>query len=237
MELKYYLRGLGLGIVVTAVIMGLALSGKRTMTDEEVIARAKTLGMVENTESMLLSDAAAQEDDEAQEAEETEQVAEPAEQEPQEEATEESTEEESVMEENSQTDVTEEDNTEEEDSEDEQAVTGSQENDLAEQDAEEAADAKQPETDVSETQTEQAATGTEDTDNQKDVTITIVSGDSSYSVAKKLADAGVVLTAQSYDAYLCANGYDKKLRTGTFTIPKTASDEQIARIVTGMGNP
>lgn len=232
MELKYYLRGLGLGIVVTAVIMGLALSGKRTMTDEEVIARAKTLGMVENTESMLLSDAAAQEDDEAQEAEETEQVADPAEQEPQEAVTEEA-----VMEENSQADVSEGDNTEEEDSEDTQAVTSAQKSDPAEQDAEEAADAKQPETDASETQTEQAAAETESTDNQQEVTITIVSGDSSYSVAKKLADAGIVLTAESYDAYLCANGYDKKLRTGTFTIPKTASDEQIARIVTGMENP
>lgn len=232
MELKYYLRGLGLGIVVTAVIMGLALSGKRTMTDEEVIARAKTLGMVENTESMLLSDAAAQEDDEAQEAEETEQVADTAEQEPQEAVTEEA-----VMEENSQADVSEGDNTEEEDSEDTQAVTSAQESDPAEQDAEEAADVKQPETDASETQTEQAAAETESTDNQQEVTITIVSGDSSYSVAKKLADAGIVLTAESYDAYLCANGYDKKLRTGTFTIPKTASDEQIARIVTGMENP
>ena len=232
MELKYYLRGLGLGIVVTAVIMGLALSGKRTMTDEEVIARAKTLGMVENTESMLLSDAAAQEDDEAQEAEETEQVADPAEQEPQEAVTEEA-----VMEENFQADVSEGDNTEEEDSEDTQAVTSAQKSDPAEQDAEEAADAKQPETDASETQTEQAAAETESTDNQQEVTITIVSGDSSYSVAKKLADAGIVLTAESYDAYLCANGYDKKLRTGTFTIPKTASDEQIARIVTGMENP
>lgn len=232
MERKYYLRGLGLGIVVTAVIMGMALSGKRTMTDEEVIARAKTLGMVENTESMLLSDAAAQEDDEAQEAEETEQVADPAEQEPQEAVTEEA-----VMEENSQADVSEGDNTEEEDSEDTQAVTSAQKSDPAEQDAEEAADAKQPETDASETQTEQAAAETESTDNQQEVTITIVSGDSSYSVAKKLADAGIVLTAESYDAYLCANGYDKKLRTGTFTIPKTASDEQIARIVTGMENP
>ena len=232
MELKYYLRGLGLGIVVTAVIMGLALSGKRTMTDEEVIARAKTLGMVENTESMLLSDVAAQEDDEAQEAEETEQVADPAEQEPQEAVTEEA-----VMEENSQADVSEGDNTEEEDSEDTQAVTSAQESDPAEQDAEEAADVKQPETDASEAQTEQAAAETESTDNQQEVTIIIVSGDSSYSVAKKLADAGIVLTAESYDAYLCANGYDKKLRTGTFTIPKTASDEQIARIVTGMENP
>lgn len=232
MERKYYLRGLGLGIVVTAVIMGMALSGQKNMTDEEVIARAKTLGMVENTESMLLSDAAAQEDDEAQEAEETEQVADPAEQEPQEAVTEEA-----VMEENSQADVSEGDNTEEEDSEDTQAVTSAQKSDPAEQDAEEAADAKQPETDASETQTEQAAAETESTDNQQEVTITIVSGDSSYSVAKKLADAGIVLTAESYDAYLCANGYDKKLRTGTFTIPKTASDEQIARIVTGMENP
>lgn len=232
MERKYYLRGLGLGIVVTAVIMGMALSGQKNMTDEEVIARAKTLGMVENTESMLLSDAAAQEDDEAQEAEETEQVADPAEQEPQEAVTEEA-----VMEENSQADVSEGDNTEEEDSEDTQAVTSAQESDPAEQDAEEAADAKQPETDASETQTEQAAAETESTDNQQEVTITIVSGDSSYSVAKKLADAGIVLTAESYDAYLCANGYDKKLRTGTFAIPKTASDEQIARIVTGMENP
>lgn len=232
MERKYYLRGLGLGIVVTAVIMGMALSGQKNMTDEEVIARAKTLGMVENTENMLLSDAAAQEDDEAQEAEETEQVADPAEQEPQEAVTEEA-----VMEENSQADVSEGDNTEEEDSEDTQAVTSAQESDPAEQDAEEAADAKQPETDASETQTEQAAGETESTDNQQEVTITIVSGDSSYSVAKKLADAGIVLTAESYDAYLCANGYDKKLRTGTFAIPKTASDEQIARIVTGMENP
>ncbi len=232
MERKYYLRGLGLGIVVTAVIMGMALSGQKNMTDEEVIARAKTLGMVENTENMLLSDAAAQEDDEAQEAEETEQVADPAEQEPQEAVTEEA-----VMEENSQADVSEGDNTEEEDSEDTQAVTSAQESDLAEQDAEEAADAKQSETDASETQTEQAAAETESTDNQQEVTITIVSGDSSYSVAKKLADAGIVLTAESYDAYLCANGYDKKLRTGTFAIPKTASDEQIARIVTGMENP
>lgn len=232
MERKYYLRGLGLGIVVTAVIMGMALSGQKNMTDEEVIARAKTLGMVENTESMLLSDAAAQEDDEAQEAEETEQVADPAEQEPQEAVTEEA-----VMEENSQADVSEGDNTEEEDSEDTQAVTSAQKSDPAEQDAEEAADAKQPETDASEAQTEQAAAETESTDNQQEVTITIVSGDSSYSVAKKLADAGIVLTAESYDAYLCANGYDKKLRTGTFTIPKTASDEQIARIVTGMENP
>ena len=48
MRLKYYLRGLGIGIVVTAVIMGVsAEKQKPVMTDEQIISRAKELGMVE----------------------------------------------------------------------------------------------------------------------------------------------------------------------------------------------
>ena len=65
-------------------------------------------------------------------------------------------------------------------------------------------------------------------------TITVNSGDGSHTVAKKLADAGVVISADDFDAFLCQYGYDKKLRTGTFSIPADASDEQIAKIVTGM---
>ena len=64
-------------------------------------------------------------------------------------------------------------------------------------------------------------------------TITISHGDGSYTVARKLADVGVVTSADSFDTFLCQNGYDKRLRTGTFSIPADASDEQIARIVTG----
>ena len=48
MRLKYYLRGLGIGIVVTAVIMGVSAERQKpVMTDEQIIARAKELGMVE----------------------------------------------------------------------------------------------------------------------------------------------------------------------------------------------
>lgn len=48
MRLKYYLRGLGIGIVVTAVIMGVSANRPGpVMTDEQIIARAKELGMVE----------------------------------------------------------------------------------------------------------------------------------------------------------------------------------------------
>ena len=47
MRLKGYLRGLGAGIFISAVLMGIATSGKGTMTDAEVKERAAALGMVE----------------------------------------------------------------------------------------------------------------------------------------------------------------------------------------------
>lgn len=49
MKLKYYLRGLGIGVFFTALILIASYSQRRSMTDEEVIARAKELGMIENT--------------------------------------------------------------------------------------------------------------------------------------------------------------------------------------------
>lgn len=47
MKLKYYLRGLGIGIIITTIILSIA-SGKdsKSMSDEEVVARASELGMV-----------------------------------------------------------------------------------------------------------------------------------------------------------------------------------------------
>ena len=46
MKIKYYLRGLGTGIVVTAMLMALVAGGNKTMTDEEIKSRAARLGMV-----------------------------------------------------------------------------------------------------------------------------------------------------------------------------------------------
>lgn len=57
MKLKYYLRGLGIGIVVTAFLMGVALSGRRKeMTDDEIRTRALELGMVEEDSGVLAED-------------------------------------------------------------------------------------------------------------------------------------------------------------------------------------
>jgi len=54
MKLKYYLRGLGIGMIVTAVIMGVSVGGKtEPMTDAQVMERAKELGMVDGVLSQL----------------------------------------------------------------------------------------------------------------------------------------------------------------------------------------
>lgn len=48
MRLKYYLRGLGLGIIFAVIIMMIGFRGnKQSMSDTEIIEKAKTLGMVE----------------------------------------------------------------------------------------------------------------------------------------------------------------------------------------------
>lgn len=71
MRLKYYLRGLGIGIAVTAVIMSAAMKQQpETLSEEQIKARAAELGMVEDT---FLADKA----EEIQSRTETETVSEP----------------------------------------------------------------------------------------------------------------------------------------------------------------
>ena len=69
MKLKYYLRGLGIGILVTVLLTTVSSGQRRTMTDEEIKARARELGM---SESMVLADmqggSATGEDDKTPEA-------------------------------------------------------------------------------------------------------------------------------------------------------------------------
>ena len=58
MKLKYYLRGLGIGMAVTALILGISFSGRQgqeaqTLTDEQIRERASVLGMVDSSELTL----------------------------------------------------------------------------------------------------------------------------------------------------------------------------------------
>lgn len=62
----------------------------------------------------------------------------------------------------------------------------------------------------------------------KTVTIEISKGDDSGSVSRKLKNAGLVENAAEFDAFLMQHGYDKKLNTGTKTIDISDSWQDIA---------
>lgn len=204
MKLKYYLRGLGIGIFVTALIMGISLGGRKEMSDEEVIARAKELGMTESgaEESRVLA-----------ELENT--TEEPEEKLPEEPEQAESMQTESVQTESVQQESGEVDTMSEEESS------------LSQEETAETEKSGQQETDAG----NESGQDGEIIAGQM-VSITVVSGDDSSAVCRKLEEAGLVVSASAYDRYLCDNGYAKKLAPGTYEIAIGSSEETIAKVIT-----
>ena len=179
MKLKYYLRGLGIGILVTAVIMGVTQgSRKETLSDREIRERAAALGMVEPGNS--LADLEAAETPAATEIPEAIETP---------------------------------------------AATETPE--AAETPAATEAPAATPE--VTARPTQRPA----EEEEGSSYTFEIQAGDSSYQVAYRLQQAGLVADARDFDNYLCSKGYDRKLKTGSYEIPETATEEEISEILCG----
>ena len=189
MKLKYYLRGLGIGILVTTVILSLAGVGRKNMTDEEVVKRAKELGMVEST---LLSDLPDQTKTDEVRPTEPEISLQPETSEPEESA---STPETPVA-------------------------------------PEETPEAPEETPEAPEETPVSPEDGNPDIPAGETVTLVIGRGESSTTVSKNLKKAGIVEDAAAFDRFLCNNGYDKKIITGTYEIPYGASEEEIAKIIT-----
>lgn len=213
MKLKYYLRGLGIGILTTTVILSLAGIGRKNMTDEEVVKRAKELGMVEST---LLSDLPDQ--TKAEEVRPTEpETPEPETPEP----------ETSLQPETSEQEI----------SAEPEAGPGPETSEPEtlepEVSPEPEESASTPETPVAPEETPVSPEdGNPDTPAGETVTLVIGRGESSTTVSKNLKKAGIVEDAAAFDRFLCNNGYDKKIITGTYEIPYGASEEEIAKIIT-----
>ncbi|MDE6054318.1 MAG: hypothetical protein K2G55_11265 [Lachnospiraceae bacterium] len=64
------------------------------------------------------------------------------------------------------------------------------------------------------------------------VEIVISSGDDSGTVSRKLYNVGLIENASEFDAFLMQHGYDKRLTTGTKTIGVTDSWQEIADKIT-----
>lgn len=153
MKLKYYLRGFGLGIILTAVIMIIVThSNRNNLSNAEIINKAESLGMVMSDKSSKTKDTNKGSTIKQQiKDEETNQTTTP---EP----------------------------------------------------------AEQP--------------------LQEFVSVVIQRGEVSDTIAAKLQQAGLVQDAKVFNKYLTDNKFDGNLLTGTFNIPKGATQEEIAKILT-----
>lgn len=225
MKLKYYLRGLGTGVLVTALVLGIALShGKGTITDEEVKKRASELGMVEEFKSLEEASKEKEEEEAVKEAEEeaSKQVDESNE---------------SIVSGNDSAD--EKKNSgfgtgieKEEQTDSKQPAENekkkSEENQQAEVKEKNVTDNGQA--DHALTEKEKLAEGNV-TEAEKMVVLEVSGGDGSMTVAKKAEAAGLVSSATEFDRFLCNGGYDKKICTGKHEIPAGATMEEIARLL------
>lgn len=252
MKLRYYMRGLGIGIFVTAILMALTIHGKtERLTDEQIIERAEALGMEMKYSSDVLADTVSNntvEKDAEAAKEDTlpEQVKEETSLSNQLQA--EEMEENPLLagagvdfsadeQDNNAADTAQQDIYHEDPDAAERTETktdGSADTDSAEEGStEESAVDVQDESTADDTdQTTAAGSSEADTQAAGSKQITVSSGDGSDTVAEKLYEAGLVSDAAAYDRYLCQNGYDKKICTGVKIIPAGAGEAEIAKILT-----
>lgn len=241
MKLKYYLRGLGIGIVVTAIIMSIT-NKPEEMTDAQIKMRALELGMVEES---VLADLQAKEESADVETVEDILNQHAAEKENQEEiSAEEITDAEAENEDITATEGEEVATEETTTTENQEVVT---EETSAAENAEVTEDTAITETeddlvvdDVTEENTKDTIEESKQEDNIKDevvenyTIIQVEKGNGSEIVSRRLYEAGLVESAEEYNQFLVKNGYDRRLSVGNHEIPSGASHEEMARILCGM---
>lgn len=204
MKLRYYLRGLGIGILVTALILTIVPGEKESLSDAEIRTRALQLGMVDSS-SLTLADVQGTTAGGSQNGKQDGNAEKP--------------DAEVVTQESEATLPQEEKATPESES-----VQPQEEQPKEEQSEKELSEKKQPAQESEATQP--SAETTEDY-----ATITIKSGDGSYTVAKALEAAGLIADAKEFDNYLCDNGYSRSIGTGTYKIALGSTEEEIAKII------
>lgn len=232
MRMRYYLRGLGIGIVVTALLMGFTKGGqKETLTDAEIVERAKSLGMLES--SVLSADLGNKEEISVNDISEVNQQEETQQTEPEAETDNlTQTDSKKETETNSSTQI----DSEKEIETDNPAKTKSDaetvKSDQADS-AEKTDNSKETEPADSNEITKNDESNSSDKQGQENAAekryvVTIYSGDGSRTVANRLEEMGVIEDAAEFDRYLCQNGYDKRLTTGNHEINAGADEKEIA---------
>lgn len=213
MKLKYYMRGLGTGIIFTAVILMIVFSYKTT--DAKIMERAKELGMVKASEV---------------EKQETKPVA------GGDKNSEKTTEETTTPKESEKTTLQETTTPKESETTTLQETTTPKEPETTTM-----PETTTPKESETTTMTETTTPNQSDSDNGEQettpptgtYTYTVAKGMTSEKVSADLAKAGVIDNEKDFNSYLIVNGYANRIKTGTYTFNIGSSYEEIARAVTG----
>ena len=212
-KLKMYLRGLGMGIIVTVLILGLSGIHKEELSEEEIRAKALQLGMVDS-KAVVLS--------EVDQLSSTEGIGYTEEESP--------TEAESLVEETQATEEkspTEETTATTEKSSTEETAATTETNSPTENIS---AEQTGTEGEISKAEPERSP-GEENS--EKIAVLQIRAGSGSEGISKQLEELGLVESAKTFDQYLCDQGYARYLRIGIYEIPLGSTEEEIAKMLTG----
>lgn len=219
MKLKFYLRGIGLGIIVAVALCISAGMKNDQISDEEIIKRAEALGMVPSSETLDESvDEAIRDGLETEEMTENDASGDAA-----------------TVKVNEDIPATEPDETEV--NPDEADNSNFDETPPAAGSDGTATPKVTPTLtkEVTPAPTKEPDKDTNDTENDTEyITVVVERGSGSDTVARKIEAAGLVANASEFDRYLCNNGYDKRISAGNHKIPINAREEEIAKILCNM---
>ena len=215
MKLKYYLKGFGVGVLFATVILSVSFmfrsAGKAGMTDEEVILRARELGMeimtaaASEETSGLPEKAAAEPGETVSAVGETVMV-------PEETAT---VPEETVAASEEAVTVP------------EAATAAPDETSALPKETSSVSEETMPDQEATKSVSTEASISSEIIDDTI-IVIQISSGMSSEAVSKMLEKGGVVESAAELNSFLVNEGYSRYIRTGTYEFTKDMSFEDIA---------
>ena len=181
MRFKYYLKGLGMGIIITTIIMTVScVMHNNNLSDEEIIKKAIGLGMVmPDSENESTSGLFGNNDKESSESEN--------------------------------------------DSDSEGEPQSGSESEI------------EPTETESESPTESEEPATQTPPQHVEITqyvLHIQWGDTPKMIANELFENGMIDSASKFRKYLADNKYAGKLRSGTYTITKGMTYEEIAKMIT-----
>ena len=222
MNLKAFFKGLGAGIIgASAILIIISKLNNGSISDEQVIKRAKELGMVESSTLSSSSGISGQETSADNPAgNDTEDNID-----------------DTV--DNSESDAsTDNGNVSEVGNDTDQNITDTADNSDTD------ADASTDNGNDTEDGNDDTSSATDTADNSDNVPkpsgetvkVEIRSGMSSESAASAAMEAGLVDDDKEFNKYLCANGYDKRLRVGSYDIPKGSDFETISKYLCGLMN-